>query len=49
MVIDGFDRAAWRAPPPTLPVAPVMMSFMVWIVLFCSVFYLLSGVKMVMI
>jgi hypothetical protein len=27
VVIAGFDRAFLRAPPPTLPVAPVMMSF----------------------
>lgn len=28
-----FDKALWRAPPPTLPVAPVMMSFMLEMVM----------------
>ena len=35
LVIVGFERALWRAPPPTLPVAPVMMSF---ILKCCSMF-----------
>jgi len=25
---DGFERALWSAAPPILPVAPVMMIFM---------------------
>jgi hypothetical protein len=29
VVTDGFERAVLRAPLPTLPVAPVMISFMV--------------------
>lgn len=28
MVTAEFERAFLRAPPPTFPVAPVMMSFM---------------------
>jgi hypothetical protein len=35
LVIVGFERALWRAPPPPLPVAPVMMSF---ILKCCSMF-----------